>query len=438
MRRAGGQAGGRGVTKGHTGTHRVALRVLAAIVLVLPACPTTRLRAQVTVHAQAIPLLTRAWHTPGDETRTEVAVTQPTVMLAWDLPGDKARAIRFALRATLDAEGVTIADGELAPGDYGEGFYDRRHPHTYLHELVASAYDLLGGRDGELRLSVTAGKGFVAFGTDDPMSRPAVRYPVNHHLAQILERALVIGRVQYRGAMIERSWFNGDEPTGPGDLPAWDRRFDSDAWRFTLALPEGLEAQYSAARVRSPEQEAGAGSTQHKRSASLRYAAAPGGHPVQALLEWARTEEAGGAFVYRSLLAEGAVTLGRHRPYLRFERTDRPEETRTLDPFRSVRPHLDDSNLGITRWTVWTAGYAHAIRAVGGRLELRPFVEGSVAHVTARTGIFSPTAWYGSDVLPSATLGVKVGWGGMSGMRMGPYAAPPAAPHHHTMEMDHE
>ena len=44
------------------------------------------------------------------------------------------------------------------------------------------------------RLSLTAGKGFAPFGTDDPMSRPVLRYPVNHHLAQILERAVAIGR----------------------------------------------------------------------------------------------------------------------------------------------------------------------------------------------------------------------------------------------------
>ena len=79
--------------------------------------------------------------------------------------------------------------------------------------------------------------------------------------------------------------------------------------------------------------------------------------PVYGLLEWARTSEAGGFFVFRSLLAEGAWTGGRHRLYYRFERTERPEEERISD-FRSLRPHLENSILGITRWTVHTAGYA--------------------------------------------------------------------------------
>jgi hypothetical protein len=139
------------------------------------------------------------------------------------------------------------------------------------------------------------------------------------------------------------------------------------------------------------------------------------------MAEWARTEDAGGFFVYRSLLVEGAVALGVHRPYLRLERTERPEEQRLPDPFRSVRPHTDDGILGITRWTVITAGTGVSFLTARGRLEWRPFVEVGVAHVTSVRGIFDPEIFYGGDVLPSVTVGVRLDWGGMSTMRMGNY-----------------
>jgi hypothetical protein len=114
---------------------------LLFIVLFCATAPL-RLSAQVSVHAQAIPLVTTAWHMPGDEaTLTEFAVVQPAVMLDW-------RYSRFLARVTLDAEGWTIADGELSPGSHGEGFYDRRHPHTYVHELIIGGTDLLGTVDG--------------------------------------------------------------------------------------------------------------------------------------------------------------------------------------------------------------------------------------------------------------------------------------------------
>jgi hypothetical protein len=51
-------------------------------------------------------------------------------------------------------------------------------------------------------------------------------------------------------------------------------------------------------------------------------------------------------------------------------------------------------------------------------------VEGSIARVQAITGIFDPKTFYGADVLPSVTLGVRMDWGGMGGMRMGRYAMP--------------
>jgi hypothetical protein len=52
---------------------------------------------------------------------------------------------------------------------------------------------------------------------------------------------------------------------------------------------------------------------------------------------------------------------------------------------------------------------------------VRPFVEGSLARVSRVNGIFDPQSFYGSGVLPSVTLGVRLDWGGMNQMRMGRY-----------------
>ena len=104
---------------------------------------------------------------------------------------------------------------------WGEGFIDRRHPHTYLHELMFSFDDLLGKVDGAARLSLAAGKGFAPFGTDDPMVRPVLRYPVNHHLAQILERAVAIlgvssGPVMQSRAACSMATSRSGRGSGPG------------------------------------------------------------------------------------------------------------------------------------------------------------------------------------------------------------------------------
>ena len=120
--------------------------------------------------------------------------------------------------------------GELTPGAWGEGFVDRRHPHTTFHELNIEVNDILGRIDGAGRMSIVVGKGFVPFGTDDPMSRPFMRYPVNHHLSQLLERAVAIVQYDVGPVAVEGAIFNGDEPTQPSDWPLL--RTDEHTWRF--------------------------------------------------------------------------------------------------------------------------------------------------------------------------------------------------------------
>ena len=86
---------------------------------------------------------------PGVNNRTlaEGYFTQPMVMAMLMTPGR-----RFAADLTLNFEGSTLERGELNAGVYGEGYIDRRHPHTLLHELVGTAQF----HCGSLRFSLTA------------------------------------------------------------------------------------------------------------------------------------------------------------------------------------------------------------------------------------------------------------------------------------------
>lgn len=224
--------------------------------------------------------------------------------------------------------------------------------------------------------------------------------------------------------VVEGGLFNGDEPERPGQWPRIGGRF-GDSWslRLTLHPVAGVEVQGSRAKVHSPEHRPGAGTDNLKWSASARLARPWGRSRVYALAEWARIAEANGFFRFHSVLVEGAWTRGRQRPYYRFERTERPEDSRTLDLFRSLRPHLDNSIVGITRWTIHTAGYGLELAPSSSALEVAPFLEGSYARVRNATGgVFDPVAFYGRDHIWALSLGVRLGWRSAE-HRMGRYGA---------------
>ncbi len=396
--------------------------VLSCIALPLAA---QQPRAWVRIAAQAIPVLTESDAVPGGRAYGEARLVQPVVMLQAG-----ALADRLLLFATADFEGLTMPNGELTPGAWGEGFIDRRHPHTYAHELMLVAPNLLAGVAGAPRLTLGAGKGFVPFGSDDPMARPTERFPVNHHLSQILERGQVLLGAHLGMASIEGALFDGDEPQHADQWPNLRRFGDSWSLRLTLRPASGLEWQASNAFVKSPEHREGSGVNSRKWSTAFRWDRTVGGRPVYALAEWARTAEAGGAFVFHTLLVESEVRFGAHRPYVRLERTERPEEQRTLDPYRLVRPLIDNSLNGITRWTIWTAGYGVDLPGTG-RLHVRPFAEGSWIRIASvGGGVFNPDTFYGPGSRWSVTTGVRLGWG-MADHRMGryePMAGPGAMP----------
>ena len=152
----------------------------------------------------------------------------------------------------------------------------------------------------------------------------------------------------------------------------------------------------------------------------MRLDRAIGAGRFYALGEWARTTEADGFFRFNSELAEAEWSGGAHRVYYQFERTDRPEEERTLDPFRSLRPHLENSILGTTRWSVHTAGYGRRLMVFERRLRLEPFLEASYARVAdVGGGIFSSESFYGRRDFWALTAAVRLAAGMMH--RMGRY-----------------
>jgi hypothetical protein len=372
----------------------------------------------VAVAAQAIPVVTRADHTAAGSSLTEAYLTQPIIMThaAWGA----ARAV-----GTFNFEGLTLQRGELNTGGYGEGYVDRRHPHAYVHELLAGVDDARFG----FHASLFAGRGFAPFGSDDPMVRPFEKYPVNHHLSQILERTVAVGAVQRGPLIAEVGTFNGDEPLGPGTSPNYRRFGDSWSTRITLLPLVGVELSGSVARVRSPEERTGAGLDQHKVNLYARYARQTVTSAGYALVEWARTNEIerGGAAEtvnsLRSVLAEGAYCRAGVIVALRAEHTDRPEEEPLSNPFRSPRPSVDLSNLGVSKWTTFALSISSpALRAAF--LSARPFVE--VERVGAGAGnppgIFNPDYRYGARRMWMVSGGVRL-VAGMPHMRMGRYGA---------------
>jgi hypothetical protein len=370
---------------------------------------------RVALGAQAIGLLTRQSPALSGEPLTEGYLTQPTLMAHANLWRNV-----LSLQLMLSLEGLTLERGELNPGMVGEGYIDRRHPHTYLHELTTTVEHGMGATWA----SLTVGKGFAPFGTDDPMVRPFVKYPINHHLAQILERVVAVAAVRAGPISLEAGAFNGDEPESAGDAPNRDRLWDSWAARATLAPVPTAEIQVSFAKVRSPELASGGGPDDRKWSASARYEAVE--RRRYALAEWARTTHYVGSsptYAFSSFLAEAESAAGRFTVAGRLEVSERPDEERSTNPFRTPLGGHDFSILGRTRWTIASARVAAPL-TFGSTVRVVPFVE--LAHhgvrETLRPSGFSPAQFYGSDRIWTVSVGAKAALGAVHG-RMGRYGA---------------
>jgi hypothetical protein len=376
----------------------------------------------ITVGAHAVGVATHATPAMAGKELTEAYLTQPALMV-----DASYGPLQFA--GMLNFEGWTLDRGELNAGVWGEGYVDRRHPHTFLHEAMLT----LEGRAFGGRVSLSAGRGFAPFGTDDPMMRPFVKYPTNHHLAQILERLVVSGAVRGGPVIVEGGLFNGAEPVDPGDLGDVDKFGDSWSARLSVLPRSWLELQGSYAEVKSPENQFGAGLDHEMWNISARAQRGFGAHEVYALIETGETIEGQGdldAFFFKTTLAEAAVRRGAWRLAVRFERSERPEEERRFDPFRSVRPHPDNSIIGVTRWTIATLSIAR--NSAMGAFRLQPFLEvGRIdAQATEEFPVFVPETFYGDDNMWSFSFGIRSTVGTWH-TRMGRYGAGRTQDSHH-------
>jgi hypothetical protein len=371
--------------------------------------------------AQAIPTLT------GDDPlgptsapqMWEAYLTQPVIMGNLMSPG-----ARLALRVTLNFEGLTQRDGEITYGAWGEGFIDSRHPHTLLHELMLSANVW---RTPAGSFSLSAGKGFAPYGTDDPMSRPALKYPTNHHLSQVLERWTLNAQYLARGGTsIEGGIFGGAEPTGPYDSGNIDSFGDSWSVRVGQRFGAGFgssapwEVSLSYANVQHGKHDA-VPETQ-LANVALRYEQSHDFGNVYALAEASRSWPDSGDG-YFSILAEARVAVGphaRHKPYYRVELATRPEYQREgiagTDGF--FRYDHDAAAIGATRWLINTFGYAYEASDLP--FSVQPYAEFQHNSVHGERGRADPYSLYGSAGFWSLSFGLRFFIGGAP-MRMGSY-----------------
>lgn len=371
--------------------------------------------------AQAFPIGT--WGDPFDSDSPldveEFYLTQPAAMINLESPGS-----RLVLRTTLNLEGETLRDGEYTFGGWGEGFIDKRHPHTLLHELMLSfhVWNAPGGT-----FSISAGKGFAPYGTDDPMARPVVKYPTNHHLSQILERWTVNGVYLFdSGLSLEAGIFGGSEPTGPYDLSNIESFGDSWSARVAQRFGEGFgalapwEVSASYGRVKHGEGEPAI----HLVNGAIRHDAAYGFGRLYTLVEASRSEPEGSAEGYYAWLGETRAELGsdgRHQPYYRIEYATRPEYHRE-GPLGSEAfyryDHAHGGDEGATRWLINSVGYGYEV--TGYPLSIRPFAELQHNRVWAERGGVQPEELLGSDSFWSLSAGFRIFLGG-DPMRMGSY-----------------
>ena len=381
--------------------------------------------------AQAFPIGTIAL--PADDgtplEERALYLTQPAIMFNVESP-----LSRVSLRTTLNFEGLTQPDGEITFGGWGEGFIDKRHPHTLLHEAMLSVN--VWARDGG-GFSLSVGKGFAPYGTDDPMSRPAVKYPTNHHLSQILERFTLNGVYSSPRFSAEVGVFGGNEPTSPYDFS--NAESFANSWSTRLAARFGAPAmgvfpwELSGSYGYVVEEHDAEKDVTRLYNVALRHEAMTAAGRSYALLEGSMSDPAHHDG-YFSILAEGALTRGVHMPYARVEYATRPEYPREGKPGTDefFRYDHDDEPIGSTRWLIAVAGYG--LEATELPFSARPFVEVQWNQVAADEGGIEPEDLFGRSSFFGLTAGFRLFLGGEP-MRMGAYGVLDAATFMHRMQM---
>jgi hypothetical protein len=276
---------------------------------------------------------------------------------------------------------------------------------------------------GGSQLSISAGKGFAPFGTSDPMARPGLKYPTNHHLSQILER-WTLNAVWLRDRWsIEAGVFGGEEPEGPYDFSNIESFGDSYSARVARRWGSGSgpsaewEASASVARVteiaHTTEEE-----VTWLWNAALRPSLTLGDAHLYGLVEASASYLADHENFF-SVLAEARYDRSGHQPYARVEYSSRPEydrEAATGNDF--FRYHDHDDPLGSTRWLIATAAYAY--EATTSPFSIRPFVEVQHHQVRGDRGGLSATEIFGTTSFWTLSVGARIFLIG-GPMRMGSY-----------------
>jgi hypothetical protein len=360
---------------------------------------------------------------PGGSRKTEFRVEQPMLTL-----GGEAFDGHLVITSSFSLERLTGDEGALAIGAWGGEFYDRTHPHDYLHEaIVALVGDAgSGGRVGHV--AIAAGKGIAPFGSDPAMMRPAIKPPVNEHWTEVADRLLATASARMPEFGLEVAVFDkgaagtsdasaAEDSSGHNHticiLTCADRGISGSA-RLTIWPVHGLEIRGSVATLVGGGHHAGpSGTDQRQWNVSARVArpAASGHLTILTEIGQAQLDQS-----FRTLLAEAEWSSGnrRHRFYYRFERSDRPDGPRSADGQRVVA----DSQLvpvGITRWTVHTAGYGFAFRP--SRLLIEPVVEASFGRVASvGTTFVDLEQLYGRRSVWSFLAGLRIRLGGAHAM----------------------
>lgn len=230
---------------------------------------------------------------------------------------------------------------------------------------------------------------------------------------------MVTGAFLRSGWSLEASVFSGDEPEDPWDFSNITPFMNSWSVRTVRrwGAGRGPLAEWEASVSYADVGEKHGDEVERTRlwNAAVRHSS----ERVYGLVEVSYADFEDVESLY-SVLGEGRLAAGRHRPYARIEFATRPEFER-LGPGGTkgfFRYPFDAEPIGATRWIAVTGGYGY--EATRYPFSVRPFVEIAYFKVRGDRGPIDPRTLFGATVFSSITLGARVFIGG-DPMRMGAY-----------------
>jgi hypothetical protein len=276
----------------------------------------------------------------------------------------------FTARVMLSLEPATVTDrrypllfqqGETA---YGVPIADGQHPHNLFMELAA-LYDFKLGEKSLLSFYF-APVGDPAIGpTAYPHRASASENPVGalgHHQEDSTHIAadVVTAGFTYKFARIETSGFHGREP-GENRWTIEQGKIDSWSTRFTLQPGENWSAQYSYARITSPES-LFPDEDQERMTASVMYNRPLANGNWTSTFLWGRTRSLQEAnSIFNSYLFESTVRFRtRNYAWTRIESAERSNEL--INGENPLPPGFVEMPVG--RVEAYTVGYDHDINLV--------------------------------------------------------------------------